>query len=413
MKLPHESSDEGVFWKRIDQFVRQQKRYWFAEIKRNKKVARKWMLSIVRALIRTGRYVIEHFWNLRKPVLRVSRRARKLRDQSHSYITEWRVEREIERIVSDSGPIIVGPWLSEVGFEILYWIPFLRWVKKAYNLPSERLVAVSRGGVDLWYSGVADTYIDVFDEITPEEFVRANELRSELSGTLKHFSPDGFDATILESVRNRLGVNRQRVLHPSLMYCLFRMFWSGHRPLGFLDAHTRHTRMVTPERTSVDGLPDRYAAVKFYKAKSLPDDPKNRLHVETIVEMLAKRMPVVVLDVNLNLDDHSDYEISGGSDVLSIRNLITPTPSTNLSVQTEIIAGAELFVGTCGSLAWLAPSLGVDSVGVYSDARFLHSHLYVARRVYHLMQGGTFSALDLNAIQTMGFRLGEMTKGRS
>lgn len=413
MKLPDQSSDEAVFWNRIDQFVRQKKRYLFGEIKRNKKVARKWMLNIGRALIRTGRHVIERFWNLRKPVLRVTRRARKLRDQSDTYLTEWRVEREVERIVSDSGPIIVGPWLSEVGFEILYWIPFLRWVKKAYDLPSDRLVAVSRGGVELWYSDIADTYIDVFDEITSEEFVRANELRIELSGTLKHFSSDGFDATILDAVRKRLGVERQRVLHPSLMYRLFRMFWSGHRPLGFLDAHTRHAKMVTPERTSLDGLPDRYAVVKFYKAKSLPDEPKNRLHVEKIVEMLAKRLPVVALDVNLNLDDHSDYEISGGSDVLSIRDLVSPTPSTNLAVQTEIIAGAEMFVGTCGSLAWLAPSLGVDSVGVYSDARFLHSHLYVARRVYHLMRGGTFSALDLNAIQTMGFRLGEMNKGRS
>ena len=26
-----------------------------------------------------------------------------------------------------SEPILVGPWLGEVGFELLYWIPFLRW----------------------------------------------------------------------------------------------------------------------------------------------------------------------------------------------------------------------------------------------------------------------------------------------
>ena len=28
------------------------------------------------------------------------------------------------------GPILVGPWLSEVGFELLYWIPLLRWIKE-------------------------------------------------------------------------------------------------------------------------------------------------------------------------------------------------------------------------------------------------------------------------------------------
>ncbi len=31
-------------------------------------------------------------------------------------------------------PIIVGPWLSETGFELLYWIPFLAWAKAYGNL---------------------------------------------------------------------------------------------------------------------------------------------------------------------------------------------------------------------------------------------------------------------------------------
>ena len=31
------------------------------------------------------------------------------------------------------------------------------------------------------------------------------------------------------------------------------------------------------------------------------------------------------------------------------------TPQTNLGVQTEVIRRADRFVGTCGSLAWLAP----------------------------------------------------------
>ena len=26
-------------------------------------------------------------------------------------------------------PILLGPWRSELGFEVLYWIPFLAWLK--------------------------------------------------------------------------------------------------------------------------------------------------------------------------------------------------------------------------------------------------------------------------------------------
>jgi hypothetical protein len=41
---------------------------------------------------------------------------------------ERHIEGEIKRIVDKPGPILVGPWLSEVGFELLYWIPMLHWI---------------------------------------------------------------------------------------------------------------------------------------------------------------------------------------------------------------------------------------------------------------------------------------------
>ena len=62
--------------------------------------------------------------------------------------------RELERLRKTSGPILVGPWISEVGFEVLYWAPFLNWATKAYGLDSRRLIVISRGGARLWYQHV-------------------------------------------------------------------------------------------------------------------------------------------------------------------------------------------------------------------------------------------------------------------
>ena len=47
------------------------------------------------------------------------------------------------------------------------------------------------------------------------------------------------------------------------------------------------------------------------------------------------------------------------------------TPQNNLGVQTQIVAGARGFVGTCGSLAWLAPRLGVDTSALFVDPKFM------------------------------------------
>jgi hypothetical protein len=78
------------------------------------------------------------------------------------------------------------------------------------------------------------------------------------------------------------------------------------------------------------------------------------------------------------------------------------TPANNLGVQTQIIAGAQAFIGTCGSVAWLAPMLGVNTSAVYVDPKWLHAHLGVELRACHRAGAGRFAALDLRALDPLG-----------
>ena len=66
--------------------------------------------------------------------------ARTVGEQWGTWRQQWAVERDLERAIDGSAPILAGPWLSEVGYEVLYWVPFLRWVKAAYRIPDERIV---------------------------------------------------------------------------------------------------------------------------------------------------------------------------------------------------------------------------------------------------------------------------------
>lgn len=328
------------------------------------------------------------------------RRRAELRDTWHDYQTEWGISDEIERLVSRDRLIVAGPWISEVGFETLYWLPFLRWVMAAFRLTPGRLVAVSRGGVGGWYTGIADRYLEIWDDLDPADFAQRNAAR----GQTKQDEPSAFERDLVEGVARRLGTREFDVLYPGLMYRLFALYWSGQRAMGFVDAHTRFARVEARALDSVAFdprcLPPEYVAVKFYAARSLPDTPDVRRMVRRLVAELAERCAVVLLDTGLALgDDHTDYVVDGAR-VLSARPWMTP--QNNLAVQTQIIAGARAFVGTCGSLAWLAPRLGVDTSALYVDAKFLHAHLAVAMRASHKLGGGRFAVADLHALEPLG-----------
>jgi hypothetical protein len=187
------------------------------------------------------------------------------------------------------------------------------------------------------------------------------------------------------------------VLHPSLMYRLFTLYWSGHRAMGFVDAHTRFVRTDAAPIIDPALLPREYVAVKLYAARSLPDTPDLRARLRSMVAGLAEQTPVVLLDTGLVLeDDHGDYSFAESGRVLSAKPWMTP--SNNLAVQTQIVAGARAFVGTCGSIAWLAPRLGVNTSALYFDPKWLHAHLPVAMRAYHKLDAGRFQVVDLRAL---------------
>ena len=331
---------------------------------------------------------------LKRPLRDTLRHRAEMREQLKWSHEAWAVEREIDAVVNSAETIVVGPWLSEVGFEVLYWVPFLRWVKAAFRVDPSRVIAVSRGGVASWYRGIADRYVEIWDHIDPAEFGR----RTAERGATKQVEVFAFDREVVHIVERVVG-RGVAVLHPSLMYRLFSLFWSGQRAQSFLDAHTRFEAISPSRIVDTAALPHEYVAVKFYAARSLPDTPEVRRTLAWLVDSLAERTHVVLLDTGLVLDEHADYSFGPAGRVTSARAWMAP--NNNLAVQTQIIAGAQAYVGTCGSVAWLAPMLGVNTSAVYIDPKWLHAHLGVMLRACHRTGAGHFAALDLRALNSI------------
>jgi hypothetical protein len=304
------------------------------------------------------------------------------------------IRRELRRVAGSRGPILVGPWLSEVGYEVLYWVPFVRWFVHQHRVDPQRLVVVSRGGAGAWYADVAGRSIELLDLFEPGDFARRNGER-QASGDQKQLAAGALDAEIVRRIEARYGIAEVTLLHPSLMFRLLRRFWLGTATLEYALQQLRYTPVTAPADITLPELPPRFTAVKFYTGTAIRDTPEHRRLLRAIVERLADRGPVVTLGAGVQLDEHEDFLFGGLPNVFGLGDAVAP--DRNLAVQTAVIRRSSLYVGTAGSLAWLAPMLGVDTVAAYADDRYLGPHFYAARYAYASMPAGRFMPLDLQA----------------
>ena len=316
------------------------------------------------------------------------------------------IRKVVYKLSRTESTVVIGPWLSEVGFEVLYWIPFLNWAKTYRPFDADRLIVISRGGVADWYRNISPHYLELFDFFTPEEFRQLNDQRIT-EGKQKQRVMSEFDRLILKKVQVNIGRRSVDVLHPMHMYRLFHKFWRSQMSIAHVDAFTLFQSMPPIDRSDIAGqLPKQYVAARFYFNDSFPDTSDNRQLVSTILSRLAETTDVVLLNPALRIDDHLDLEsrtLSGR--IHHVAHLMSPR--TNLGVQTKIISGASAFIGNYGGLSYVAPFYGVNSVALYSNPDgFLMQHLQVALHGFSKLKPGSFTAVDARSLDAVGLVTG-------
>lgn len=297
---------------------------------------------------------------------------------------EHAIQRLIDRARRMGRPVVAGPWTGEIGFELLYWIPFLRKLKSQLrDLP---LAVVSRGGTGAWYADIATSYQDIFALVDPDEFRAQTDLE-----TRKQRTVSGFDRRLLRESCRALGFVRPVVVHPSLMFNLLYPYWKDQLPLRRLLEYLEPVRLAAvPQVALPPDLPIEYVAARFYFSRCFPDAPSNRALVGDVLRRISQQLPVVLLNTPFSVDDHVDAT----PDVPAIRSIASClTPENNLALQTAVIMRARAFVGTYGGFSYLAPLYGVPSITFYSDTTFFEQHLEFARRTFSRVDAAPFIVL--------------------
>lgn len=274
-------------------------------------------------------------------------------------------------------PILVGPWRGEVGFEILYWIPFVKRLAKELNIDPERLIPVTRGGADALY-GMA-TGIELYDLRTPQEVRVENRVEHAKYQMLKQTHWTAFDRAVINDAAKARGLSYYLTLHPHWLFSQVGPFFEGGISLKQLEARALFEPLTVP--TLPDGvmLPDRFVAVRFYFRYTFPYHPSLIAFAQESIKQIASHTPVVLLNSDVHSDEHIDISMKPlPPNVYRLTDLCKVTPQNNLAVQAAVMGRALGFVGTYGGLAQLALRLGKPSVSYYHEwggTSMAHKHL--------------------------------------
>jgi hypothetical protein len=270
--------------------------------------------------------------------------------------------------------VLLGPFVGEIGYELEYWIPFLRRELRRHGIERDQATVLTRGGAALWYRDFAAHAVDALELLSAEEYLPRLEERRRRAGDLKQLRWEPFDRELVDLARERLG--DVTVVHPGYMFTRLRGLWFRGESIDTLWPQVEYRRLDV-EREPLAGLPADYVAVKAYFNEVLPGSEENRAFFRFVIERLAERTDVVLLSTGLLVDDHEEWA-TAHERVHPIEHLLRP--EDNLAVQTRIIAASRGLVATYGGFSYLAPFLGVPALAVYEVEQTVPIHLEVLRR---------------------------------
>ena len=255
-----------------------------------------------------------------KPLVRYARRSEREREHQAFRDEAEAIDRRIAEVAAASGPIVVGPWLAEVGYEVLYWIPFLRWFQDAHGVPRERLIVVSRGGLDALYRPMAGGYVDLFDLATPQELAARNAERraTHEGGGQKQSEASAFDRELAERARAQVGAAAGPL-------CIRRSSSASSATSGTATCRWMSCGATsgTRWRRAFRSRPCRACPASSSRPGCMPGrrSPRRRGPlgaVRTLVAQAARVAPVVLLDYDAALDEHRGLDLTGLDGVISV-----------------------------------------------------------------------------------------------
>ena len=327
--------------------------------------------------------------------------------------------------------LFLGPWLSDIGAEIEYWIPYLKKLKTTGRLQHKRLYAVSRGGVENWYGGLTDNYIEILDyiddKVYQEPFLHQKKrslgekvpaLTKFGNAGQKQFRISAIEKNLIAKYAEQHDIKNYEIFHPSQMWentDKFQVRWINNC-LSIKETEKillyEKFQMVTKKYSDlVDklNLPKTFIAAKFYfHPSNLPETEKNKKNIHQYTSNLSKTKNIVDLSVPSSVDEAQSHLLDYQNPNIFQVPLISQK-NINLGIQTEIIRRSQGLVGTLGGMSLLAALLSKPHLGFFSGLSGLEGKPYPYSHEtllfsywYEELHDVPFKSVDIGQVNLLG-----------
>ncbi len=340
----------------------------------------------------------------------------------HHLTVSLDAEKELEKIAGGGRPIIVGPYLGSIELELLFWIPWIRWLVRHFEIRPDRLVCVSRGGADDWYNELGARYVDALDLMSPSDLEDRHERRFR-DGRHRQMTVELLDKVLFTRALAKAGISDREDadwLHPSTFFQLFMPTWRGTIAPSFM----LERMSVEPVRghrrgSAADGRPR--VAVWFGATPYLRWNAAIEVVLRHTLTTIARDALVIDALTGQTADPPFDAILSAFGRSPELQGALTTRDS--LQRATDTIANADVYVGAYGSFSYLAPLCGVPAVSLYTEpAKYRPSphgilavNLHVGRLLLEQLSGSlplAFEASSVSAEELSSLIRGELAQRR-
>lgn len=296
--------------------------------------------------------------------------------------------------------IIIGPWLSEIGYEILYWIPFLKkHLEHLIQDKNKKFIVISRGGVKNWYSFLENfEYFEIFDidkkKISKHLAHRKNSLSQ------KQWDISKLDNYYLNNVckKKNLNTNDCQIVHPSVLFKNLKSYLNANLAPNYVFQYLSHSNnsLAINSDHSMDYLKP-FVAIKLYESSilNLKHDQSFFINkINLVLNKINKKYNLVYLDFKIE-DDHKDLVINmSGHKTYSINEIYSNIDeSNNIYFQDALIQNSEFLVSTYGGFCYLPSFYKKKCLALLNgNYKIVNRHEFISNKILN----NKIDLIDLN-----------------